>query len=232
MIDGSENLEDKFRTLWDILDNPTAMPSVNIPDEFACFMRLYILTLQLPSDIARTDASQFDLERGQWTVRPGQKRKPKHIVPLSPYAVSLVERATAIRDNAEGSAIFPACRKPSGLTSTVAMSRRFHRLAMALSWSGFSLMDIRRSGCCLLINSSDLDQDAMIDLVLGRQLRMLGRKFHRVPGMVEKRKTLQAWQACLADITGDARLNETWTARLISDDVSEPPQPGGPSRPA
>lgn len=231
MLKGGEDLEDRLRTLWDILNNTMAMPKIDLPEDFACFMRLYIVTLQRPGEIARMDAAQLDFERRHWTVRRGRKGNPTHIIPLSPYALSLIQRATAIRDNADGSAIFPGCRNARGLASIDAISRRFHRLSVSLSWTDFSLMDIRRSCQCLLFSLSAEHQGRMIDLVLGRQPLVRRAQFHWVPGMVEKRKTFRAWETLLAEITGDDRLNEKRPALALSGDDRELTQPGGLSRP-
>jgi len=135
----------------DTLNTTTVMPNIDVPEDFACFMRLYIVTLQRPSEIARMEACQLDLEEGRWDA-PRRIRAPGYRIPLSPFAVPTIQRAIAIRKGGESDAIFPACRNANGEASVDVLARCFRRLATALSWTDFSLRDIRRSGWGLLIS--------------------------------------------------------------------------------
>jgi len=198
-------LEQMFQTWWHALNTTTAIPNMDIPEDFSCFMRLYIVTIQRPCEIARMDARQLNLERGLWRVPQGIKGG-RHIIPLSPIAVSLIRRAIAIREGFDSGAVFPACRNAKGETSVDVMVRRFRQVATALSSTDLRLHDIRHAGRVLL-------QDRPMRVPVEAAARALG---HRKKGIEEiyagggdrlheKRKVFQAWKpawATLPETTG------------------------------
>lgn len=197
-------LEELFRTWWHALNAATAIPNLDIPEDFSCFMRLYIVTLQRPGEIARMDTRQLHLDRRLWRVPQGIKGR-RHIIPLSPFALSMIRRAMAIREGFDGGAVFPGCRNANGATSVDAMVKRFRNVATALSSTDLRLHDMRLAGG-ILLQDCPIPVDAAASVLGHRKIGIEEIYAGSGDRLDEKLRVFQAWEARLADITKDEAL--------------------------
>lgn len=186
------------RTLWDILNASTATPNSGVAEDFSCFIRLYIVTSQHPTEISRMDARRLGLENRRWEI-PREFKVCRHRIPLSPLAVPPTESALAIRRGVQCDTIFP---------SADIVSKRLRQGATRLSCGDLRLNDIRHSARCLLRNSPLEFPDHAVRSVLGHRWRITPKGFAPVFGIDEKRRVLRAWQDRPGEITGDDRLKE------------------------
>lgn len=203
MTNERELFEETLRTLWHAFDGATSISGLQIPEDFSCFMRLHIVTFQRVPFIARLDTRQLDLTKKLWRVP--RTIGSRHVIPLSPFALSMVQRAIAIHEGFPTRAVFPACRNKYGETSLHEMCMRFRKAATALSIREFRLYDIHRASRVLLESRPVHVPAEAVDLISGRR-RCGIEEIYLGDRLDEKRKILQAWEARLAVITGDDRI--------------------------
>lgn len=90
------------RSAWCCFD-PQATIQVSQDAAIACILRLSILTLQRPGDVAAMKTEWVNLESGKWLIMRGLGN---HVMPLTPAARSLVRLALSRRRPSVGAAIF------------------------------------------------------------------------------------------------------------------------------
>lgn len=109
----------------------------------ACVLRLSILTLQRPSEVAAMTTDRVNLDRGAWQV---PRRRDYHVVPLTPLARSLVRLAVSRRRRSTSAAIFQDRNDPDAPLTTRALHYRFKQHAANLPLErGLSVWDVRQA---------------------------------------------------------------------------------------
>lgn len=205
MTNERDAFESKLRMLWQVLDGATSVPGMIISEDFSCFMRLHIVTLQRVPFIARLNTRQLDFTERLWRVP--RIIGSRHVIPLSPFALSTIQRAIAIREGFPTSAVFPACRNKHGEISLAEIRMHFREVAKALSMTEFRLYDIHRINQVLLQGRPVRAPAEAAALVSGHRNGGI-EEVYRGDRLEEKRKILHAWEARLAVITGDDRIRE------------------------
>lgn len=129
------------QAMWKALEEACVASNVSSGPQIPLAMMLHAATLQRPSEVLRAERNHVDLEAAIWTIPAGEGKANRHdqIVPLSPLAVDLFQRAMNVHD---GQWIFASLignqRKGQEKTprlqppSSQAISKRWARMRRAL----------------------------------------------------------------------------------------------------
>lgn len=196
----------EIRGLWTGLDKTDLSLATRLA------IKLILVTAQRPSEAAGLALSELDLEQKQWNL-PSERAKNKraHVVPLSPQAIALIERAK--KECAHGNVLFPGERKRNPITAGV-LDRAFRKHAAALGIPvikppegahpgtrtrlGFTPQDLRRtaaSGMTKLGHTRFIAQR-----VLNHTEPGIGRVYDRYEYLKEKQAALETWGMRLDEI--------------------------------
>lgn len=172
-------------------------------------IQLVFLLLQRRNEVLGMARSELDLEHGVWTIPAARmKSKRTHIVPLSPWAISLIERAIRLNDGLKTDQVFPsrvdAARPMNGPSMNVALTA----VVRACGIEDGTIPDIRRTGSTLMtserLNTSPFIRSKVLghcDAGGGAQVSM--QRYDANTYVREKRAALAQWQQLLARIVGE-----------------------------
>lgn len=170
----------------------TALDAVGYP--FGPVFKLMLLTGQRRGEVAGMEWGEVDLEGRLWTI-PQDRTKTKkddHPVPLSPYAVRLIEGLPRIG----GEYLFSV----AGGRSAVGFSRAKERVDRALCEAGaavapWQLRDLRRTVATGLAEKGYALPHVVSAVLNHSPARMMGvtATYLRHPYMPERREALDAW---------------------------------------
>lgn len=114
-------------------------------------IQLAFVLLQRRCEVLGMAKSELDLSQGLWTI-PADRMKGKrtHVVPLSPWAVELIEEAIAVAENRNSRFVFPGKNKPNQPMRGPSMNWAFNAVLWAVGAQDGTVHDIRRTGSTLM----------------------------------------------------------------------------------
>lgn len=211
MIGELRHHEELLRSTWRAFD-PLRLPARAA--SIACIVRLSMITLQRPCDVARLQSRHVDFDGGTWAIR--RRNRFSHVVPLTPLAVSLIRLACSLRRDHETPVVFQDQKEPAATLSGQVFSYQFGRIAKSLSWPGsVCFRDIEITTRTLWWSEviDGLTGEAAED-ILGHRCDVIGHRRRRNkffwPESVliaRKREALGLWEAYLGTAIGAPLLS-------------------------
>lgn len=176
---------DEIRAVWAALEAENRIGDA---------LRLGFYTGARISEVLGLPFREIDLSAQLWTIAPARsKNGDAHPIPLSPLAVSLLERLKATSGSEPF--VFPSPSLDGGPV------RSIHRCMLritARSGAAFQFHDIRRTVATGLASLGTPEH--IIDAVLGHTPQKLKRTYNRYQPIREMRASLAAWSAELERI--------------------------------
>jgi integrase len=174
-------------------------------------IQLAILLLQRRSEVLGMAKSELDLRHGLWTI-PAERMKGKreHVVPLSRWAVELIEEAIDVAEARNSPFVFPGKNKPDQPMRGESMNWAFNTLLWALEIEDGTIHDLRRTGSTLMTSerlsiAPFIRSKVLAHYDAGGGARVSAMRYDANTYVREKRRALEAWQRLLAQIVGADR---------------------------
>jgi len=182
---------------------------VQIGQPMRIAIQLVFLLLQRRNEVLGMARSELDLEHGVWTIPAARmKSKRTHIVPLSPWAVSLIEQAIQLNDGLKTDQVFPSRVDASSSMNGPSMNVALTAVLRACGIEDGTIHDIRRTGSTLMtserLNIPPFIRSKVLghyDAGGGAQVSM--QRYDANTYVREKRAALAQWQQLLARIVGE-----------------------------
>ena len=213
--------DDELRAIWTGVLSPAAL---RIPEPIAAKRRdgehvqigpamklaiqLVFLLLQRRCEVLGMGRAELDLRHGLWTI-PASRMKSKrpHAVPLSPWAVELIEAAIALNWDRETDLVFPGRNDPTRPMNGPSMNQALNAVLWARGIENGTIHDIRRTGSTLMTSERLGVSPFIRSKVLGHTDAGGGAQVtathYDANGYVrEKRAALDQWQHLLRTIVG------------------------------
>ena len=140
--------DDETRLIWAAAKNPEAIKGLHMSEAMGSAICLAFVTLQRGGEVCGLHAPELDREAKLWTI-PAERTKNHrtHVVPLSPLALEILERAFALNggDVKWIGFAFPSPRGNAAMTRH-ALSRAMKRLTRCVGIEDATAHDFRRTG--------------------------------------------------------------------------------------
>lgn len=190
-------LEPEIRDFWTGLDNmPAALPTRLI-------LRLILVTMQRPGEVAGMLKGELDLESGWWDI-PGERTKNKkpHRAPLSGTAIKIIKSIP----ESDWPHVFPGQLKPSkpvGVNTVAGGVLKALETGAFPECEKFTPHDLRRTGASLV--RSPRISEAMTGMLLNHSTGTITGRVYSIrtklhEGYEEKRRVVMAWERNLQKI--------------------------------
>jgi len=198
--------DDELRTLWPALHGPSFSP---LTEQMALCLRLSALTLQRGNEVCGIDVREIHREQRIWIIPPERtKNHREHVVPLSPVALAVIDRALALRPKPKERArklagpLFPSPRDPAKPLTRHALTRAMSRLCDDLGIEDAGPHDLRRTGATNITSERIGMPRFVVSAVLNHVSEMGGitAVYDRNEYLTEKRRALEAWARLLTTI--------------------------------
>jgi integrase len=171
-------------------------------------IQLAFVLLQRRSEVLGMAKSELDLSHRLWTI-PAERMKGKrtHIVPLSSWAVELIEEAIDIAEVRNSPYVFPGKNKPNQPMRGPSMNWAFNAVLWALEIEDGTLHDLRRTGSTLMTSerlsvSPFIRSKVLAHYDAGGGAQVSATRYDANTYVREKREALEKWQALLRRIVG------------------------------
>jgi integrase len=212
--------DDEIRNLW------IGLPIAEMSEAGRLASKLLLATAQRPGEVAGASIAEFDRAQRLW-VLPAERTKNGrlHLVPLSPFALAIVEEARGERT--EGRLFHRAGEPMTSLALSRAFSRNVKTLGIPVPAQEQMVgadpqasLAARRERRRIAFAPHDLRRTAatrmtelgftrfIVDRILNHVEPGVGRVYDRYEYLREKRAALEAWAH---------RLEEIITGRMIDD---------------
>jgi integrase len=175
-------------------------------------IQLAFVLLQRRCEVLGMAKSELDLSQGLWTI-PAERMKGKrtHIVPLSPWAIELIEEAIDIAEVRNSPFVFPGKNKPNQAMRGPSMNWAFNAILWALEIDDGRVHDLRRTGSTLMTSerlsiSPFIRSKVLAHYDTGGGAQVSATRYDANTYLREKRRALEAWQRLLARIVGADRF--------------------------
>lgn len=199
--------DEQLRMFWRTFSPPVVVPDERVSLGVAYGLLLAAVLLQRIGEIAQMRVSQLDLRNALWEIpKEVTKNHRDHVVPLTPLAVELIERALAAR-GIESDAVFPGCHDPSASIRSNAVSQAFSHVRRSLGWPDLWVHDLRRTG------ATRLGKLGVLPFVISKVLNHVSDTggaapvtglYNRYAYLKEKRHALLKWEKELRRILKQA----------------------------
>ena len=174
-------------------------------------IQLAFVLLQRRCEVLGMAKAELDLSQGLWTI-PAERMKGKrtHVVPLSPWAVQLIEEAIDLAEERTSAFVFPGKNKPTQAMRGPSMNWAFNTVLWALEIEDGTVHDIRRTGSTLMTSERLTVAPFIRSKVLahydtGGGAAVSATRYDANSYVREKRAALEQWQRLLARIVGARR---------------------------
>jgi integrase len=210
--------DDEIRNLWN------GLPFAEMSEAGRLVSKLLLATAQRPGEVAGASIAEFDRDQMLW-VLSGERTKNgrPHLVPLSPFALAIVEEARGERT--EGP-LFPnqAGEPMTSHALSRAFSRNVKRLGIPVpaqeQMAGADPQASRRERRRIAFAPHDLRRTAatrmtelgftrfIVDRILNHVEPGVGRVYDRYEYLREKRAALEAWALRLEEIVTGRKADD------------------------
>jgi len=177
-------------------------------------IQLVFLLLQRRCEVLGMARAELDLRHGLWTIPAGRmKSKRPHAVPLSPWAVELIEAAIALNADRKTDLVFPGRNDPTRPMNGPSMNQALNAVLWARAIDNGTVHDIRRTGSTLMTSERLGVSPFIRSKVLGHTdagggAQVTATHYDANSYVGEKRAALERWQRLLGTIVGAGpRLN-------------------------
>jgi len=171
-------------------------------------IQLALVLLQRRSEVLGMAKAELDLSQRLWTI-PAERMKGKrtHVVPLSSWAVELIEEAVDIAEARNSPYVFPGKNKPNQPMRGPSMNWAFNAVLWALAIEDGTLHDLRRTGSTLMTSerlgvSPFIRSKVLAHYDTGGGAQVSATRYDANSYVREKRRALEDWQRLLARIVG------------------------------
>jgi integrase len=192
----------EIKAFWANVDKPDV--EMAAPTRLA--LKLLLVTGQRRGELTFARWSHFDLDEKLWTIpvellktSHAQRSKPEpHVVPLSPLAISLLERLKAL--TGEGAYLLPARadKKKDRSYSERVLSRAVRENAEHFGITHFTPHDLRRTAASFMTKLGI--PRLHVEKVLNHSTGDIAEVYDRHDYLPEKRAALEKWGAHLTAI--------------------------------
>jgi integrase len=198
--------DDELRALWPALQGPNFSP---LTETMALSLRLCGLTLQRGQEVCGIDVRELHLDQRIWIIPPERtKNHREHVVPLSPAALAVINRALAIRPKPKerkrklSGPLFPSPRDPTKPITRHALTRAMARLCDEIGIEDAGPHDLRRTGATNITSERIGMPRFVVSAVLNHVSEMGGitAVYDRNEYLSEKRSALEAWARLLTTV--------------------------------
>ncbi|MEW5686183.1 MAG: integrase arm-type DNA-binding domain-containing protein [Pseudomonadota bacterium] len=177
-------------------------PHARMGPQMALALQFLILTLSRRTEVAGARWTEVDLAAGTWTI-PAERTKPKriHIVPLSPAAAKILQKARALAGRSHF--VFPSPKDPAEHLDPHALTRAVTRLCKRLELPPGSPHDFRRSGATTLTGERYGIRRFIVGKVLSHDPKegaAVTAVYDRNEYLPEKRAALAAWASHVLEL--------------------------------
>ena len=167
----------------------------------ACF-QLLILTGQRRNELAGAQWTEFDLQRGEWTIPASRaKNGSTHLVHLSPAAITIL---TGISKHHGSPYVFTT----TGITPISGFSKIKGKLDLASGVSGWTIHDLRRTFATIGTGELGIDPVVM-DKILNHRAGVVtgvAAVYQRHKYMDQRRAAMMQWARYIQNLsTGESR---------------------------
>lgn len=214
--------DEELRAIWTGVDDPQ---SLRVPEPIASQRRdkdrvrigrpmriaiqLVFLLLQRRVEVLGMAVSEVDLKHGVWVI-PAERMNSnrRHAVPLSGWAVTLIEEAIELAGGRTARFVFPGFRDPAKSMNGPSMNWAFNAVLWARGIKDGTINDIRRTGSTLMTSERIGISPFVRSKVLGHADAGGGAQISATHDdanayIVAKRAALDQWQDCLRGILED-----------------------------
>ncbi|MBV7522115.1 site-specific integrase [Ensifer sp. ENS12] len=199
--------DEQLRMVWRTFSPPVVVPDKRVSPGVAYAFLLAAVLLQRIGEIAQMRVSQLDLRNALWEIpKEVTKNHRDHVVPLTPLAVELIEKALAAR-GIESDAVFPGCHDPSASIRPNAVSQAFLHVRRSLGRPNLWVHDLRRTG------STRLGKLGVLPFIISKVLNHVSDTggaapvtglYNRYAYLKEKRNALHKWEKELRRVLRNA----------------------------
>jgi integrase len=185
---------------------------VQVSQPMQIAMQLAMLLLQRRCEILGMAKAELDLAHGLWTIPAGRmKGNRTHVVPLSPWAIELIEAAIDLTRERNSPYVFPGRNDPNQPMRGPSMNWAFNTILWALGVEDGTIHDLRRTGSTLMTSerlsiSPFIRSKVLAHYDAGGGAQVSATRYDANTYLREKRAALQAWQRLLAKIVGADRF--------------------------
>ena len=176
-------------------------------------MRLAILLafvlLQRRSEVLGMAKAELDLRHGLWTI-PADRMKGKrtHVVPLSGWAIQLIQEAIEASEARDSPYVFPGKNKPGQPMRGPSMNWALNTVLWALGIEDGVVHDIRRTGSTLMTSerlgiAPFIRSKVLAHYDTGGGASVSTTRYDANSYIGEKRAALERWQDLLRRIVGE-----------------------------
>lgn len=200
------------------LQDPATGDRLYVGKAVALALQLVALTLQRRTQVAEMRLSELNLAERVWILPPERTKggKRPHLVPLAPKAVALIEEAIALAADGQDPSpfVFPSPRDRQKPITGGALTHALRDIYRAAGVTGASLHDLRRTGSTVLTSERLGFSPFARSLVLGHMNDPGGgaavSRIHYDANtyVAEKRRAIEGWANLLAEIVGEAPLQD------------------------
>jgi integrase len=177
-------------------------------------IQLVFLLLQRRNEVLGMALPELDLRHGLWTIPAGRmKSKRPHAVPLSPWAIELIEAAITLNADRKTDLVFPGRNDPTRPMNGPSMNHALNTALWARGIDNGTIHDIRRTGSTLMTSERLGVSPFIRSKVLGHTdagggAQVTATHYDANSYVREKRAALEQWQRLLGTIVGaGASLN-------------------------
>jgi integrase len=213
--------DSEMSTFWRVVTMPAsrtfnAKPNAEVEPLYlarpmAIILQLAALTLQRRSEIAGMALNELDLDQGVWVI-PAERAKGHrpHLVPLTPYALALVQEAIDLNAGRKTTFVFPSQRIDDKPMRGDSVTHSMVDVVKTADVPGIALHDLRRTGSTAMTSERLHVSPFIRSLVLGHATSGGGaavtrEHYDRNAYVSEKRAALLSWENLLLDIVGQSR---------------------------
>ncbi len=212
----------ELQAIWAAIHNPSelAIPGdkagrrrdgkkVFVGPQMRLLIQLAMLLLQRRNEIAGMAVAELDLEHGVWLIPEDRmKTRRAHAVPLSAYAIKLIEEAITLRPGgreANNFFVFESRAKPGRPINGPSVNNALGNVLLALGLENGTVHDLRRTGSTMMTSERLGVSPFIRSQVLGHSDNGGGSTVSAVhydanSYMPEKRRALEAWEGLLLKI--------------------------------
>lgn len=188
---------DEIKALW------SRLPDTDLTEPLQIAIKLTLATAQRKGEVLGAAKAEFDLKAGWWTIPAARaKNKLAHRVPLSPLAVTLIERAMVLAKDSPH--LFPSPRgKGAAPVLDSALNRAVLRNAETFGIDHWTPHDLRRTAASHMAGMKV--PRLVISKILNHVERGVTAVYDRHSYDDEKRAALEQWAERVEAITGKKR---------------------------
>lgn len=151
-------------------------------------IRLLLLTLARPSEMAGARWEEFDLDAATWTIPAGRmKMGEEHVIPLPTRAVELLRRLHALTGH--GGPVFPHRDRRKESMTYDALNKGIKRLGLSFEHTPHAV----RTTASTRLNEMRYDGDVIERQLAHKERNAVRRSYNQAVYLEKRRLMMQQW---------------------------------------